>query len=114
MLNTADTHENSDEFSLRVGFPPGLVGLEEVHMPAPILIKRRLRPDSVTRRALFHFRTAWRIQPYGKHTAHCENRGRGKRIKLNWCSDFAQTALFLPTRSTAPVWGASRSCFLPI
>ena len=41
MLNTADTHENSDEFSLRGGFPPGLVGLEEVHMPAPILIKRR-------------------------------------------------------------------------
>ncbi|EGB94058.1 hypothetical protein HMPREF0240_00295 [Clostridium sp. D5] len=40
MLNTADTHENSDEFSLRVGLHPGLVGLDAVHMPAPILMKR--------------------------------------------------------------------------
>ncbi|MCH1974444.1 hypothetical protein MCI89_19040 [Muricomes sp. OA1] len=40
MLNIADTHENSDEFSLRVCFLPGLVGLEEVHMLAPILMKR--------------------------------------------------------------------------
>ena len=38
MVNTADTHENSDEFSLRVCFPSGLVGLKEVHMPVPILI----------------------------------------------------------------------------
>ena len=41
MVNTADTHENSDEFSLRVCFPSGLVGLKEVHMPVPILMKRR-------------------------------------------------------------------------
>ena len=39
-MNTADTCENSDEFSLRVGLNPGLVGLDSVHMLALILMKR--------------------------------------------------------------------------
>ncbi|GKH31558.1 hypothetical protein DWX41_14445 [Hungatella hathewayi] len=62
MVNTADTHENSDEFSLRVCFPSGLVGLKEVHMPVPILISGAYALKDASRRCLFQFRTAGLIQ----------------------------------------------------
>ena len=68
MLNIADTHENSDEFSLRVCFLPGLVGLEEVHMPAPILMKRANALKDASRRCLFQFRTAGLIQSEVKNS----------------------------------------------
>ena len=62
MVNTADTHENSDEFSLRVCFPSGLVGLKEVHMPVPILISGAYALKDAARICLFQFRTAGLIQ----------------------------------------------------
>ena len=68
MVNTADTHENSDEFSLRVCFPSGLVGLKEVHMPAPILMKRANALKDASRRCLFQVRTAGLIQSEVKNS----------------------------------------------
>ena len=41
MLDTADTHEYADAYSLRVRFLPGLVVLVKVHMSESLLIKRQ-------------------------------------------------------------------------